>query len=298
MNIVVSGSHGLVGSSLLFYMISKGHQLKSLVRQTPTHPSQIYWNPPEQGPEPHLLEGIDTVVHLAGEGIASGRWTESKKRAIRDSRVLGTRVLAETLASLTKPPKVFVCASAIGYYGDQGTDSLTEQSPIGQGFLAEVCKAWEAATAPMTQKGIRVVHLRFGIILSPKGGALAQMLLPFKMGVGGRLGSGSQYMSWIALDDALGAIAFALDTASVIGPVNVVAPNPVTNAEFTKTLGQVLHRPTVFPMPAFAARLAFGEMADALLLSSTRVQPAALSQAGYHFQYPKLEDALQHLLRN
>ncbi len=237
------------------------------------------------------------MVHLAGESIASGRWTVARKREIRDSRVLGTRLLSEALARMPRPPQVLLCASAIGYYGDCGSDVLKEDSPPGSDFLADVCKAWEAATAPAAQKGIRVVHLRSGIILSPKGGALAKMLFPFRMGAGGIIGSGKQYMSWIALDDTLGVIAFALQTPSLHGPVNVVAPNAVTNAEFTKTLGRVLHRPTIFPMPAFAARLAFGEMADALLLSSARVEPAALLRAGYHFQWRDLESALRHLLK-
>ena len=297
MNILVSGSTGLVGSSLLLYLGSKGHQIKTLVRQKPSHPSQIYWNPLESGPAVEALEGVEAVIHLAGEGIASGRWTEAKKRAIRESRELGTRILSESLARMQKPPKVFVCASAIGYYGDRGADVLTENAAAGTGFLPEVCKAWETATAPAAQKGIRVVNLRFGIILSPNGGALAKMLLPFKMGVGGILGSGVQYMSWIALGDILGIIAFAMTSDFLRGPVNAVAPQPVTNAEYTKTLGRVLKRPTIFPMPAFAARLAFGEMADALLLSSARVEPAALLRSGYRFQWGELEGALRHLLK-
>jgi len=296
MNILVSGSSGLVGSSLLLYMGSKGHSMKSLVRQNPTHPSQILWNPSETGPESAALDGIEAVVHLAGASIASGRWSEARKRAIRDSRTIGTRLLVDSLVRMARPPKVLVCASAIGYYGSRGDEVLREDSAPGDDFLADVCKRWESATAPASQKGIRVVNLRFGIILSPAGGALAKMLLPFKMGLGGIIGSGAEYMSWIALSDILGIIAFALDTESLRGPVNAVAPNAVTNKEFTKTLGKVLHRPTLFPMPAFAARLAFGEMADALLLSSARVEPSALKKAGFHFQWPALEGALQHLL--
>jgi len=241
-------------------------------------------------------EGFDAVIHLAGESIASDRWTEAKKRAIRDSRVIGTRLVSEAIARMKKPPQVLICASAIGYYGDRGDELLKEGSAAGSGFLPDVCKAWEAATVPAVQKGVRVVNLRFGIILSAQGGAFAKMLTPFKMGVGGNLGSGTQYMSWIALDDVVGVIAYALETNSLSGPVNTVCPQAVTNAEFTQTLGRVLRRPTIFPMPAFAARLVFGEMADALLLSSARVVPDVLTQSGYSFQWPDLEGAFRHLL--
>jgi len=235
-------------------------------------------------------------VHLAGDNIASGRWTDAKKASIRDSRVQGTTVLCEALAQLVKPPKVLLCASAIGYYGDRGETIFREESPPGTGFLAEVCQAWEAATAPAVQRGIRVVRLRFGIVLSPTGGPLAKMLTPFRLGLGGVVGAGKQYMSWIALDDVLGVIQHALSTETLQGPVNVVAPQPVTNQEFTTTLGKVLRRPTRLSMPAFAARLIFGEMADALLLASTRVLPARLVASEYTFHYPALEEALQHLL--
>ncbi len=202
MNIMISGSRGLVGSSLLPYLGSKGHSMATLVRHKPTNPSQIFWDPPTSGPLPESLEGKDAVVHLAGESIASGRWTDAKKREIRDSRVIGTRLLSEALARMKRPPHVMVCASAIGYYGDRGSDVVKEDSVPGNDFLADVCMAWEAATAPALQKGVRVVHLRSGVILSPNGGALAKMLFPFRMGVGGIVGSGKQYMSWIALDDA------------------------------------------------------------------------------------------------
>jgi uncharacterized protein (TIGR01777 family) len=296
MKILISGSTGLVGSSLLFYLGSKGHQIKTLVRGEPTHPSQIRWNPTQIGPASAALEGIDAVVHLAGESIASGRWTKSRKSAIRDSRVLGTQRLTESLLRMQVAPKVYLCASAIGYYGDRGAQALNEESAPGNDFLADVCQSWEAATLPATQKGIRVVNLRFGMILSAQGGALAKMLLPFKWGVGGMIGSGAQVMSWIALDDILGIIAFALNGEGLRGPINAVAPKAVTNKEFTKTLGRVLHRPTILPLPAFAARLAFGEMANALLLSSARVEPARLLAAGYPFQWPDLDGALRHLL--
>jgi uncharacterized protein (TIGR01777 family) len=243
-------------------------------------------------------EEPDAVVHLAGENIAAGRWTERQKARIRDSRVKGTRLLCDLLARYSPPPKALVCASAVGYYGDRGDEILKEESAPGSDFLFDVCREWEAATQTAVERGIRVVNLRIGVVLSPLGGALAKMLTPFKLGAGGVIGSGRQYMSWIALDDVVRAFHFALTNQSLLGPVNAVAPNPVTNRDFTRTLGRVLSRPTVFPMPAFAARLAFGEMADALLLASTRVEPARLLAGSFIFRYPDLEGALRHLLRD
>jgi uncharacterized protein (TIGR01777 family) len=271
--------------------------VKTLVRREPNHPSEIRWNPPQSGPTPEQLQGIDAVINLAGESIASGRWNAAKKKAIMESRMLGTKILSDAVSRMPVPPKVMISASAIGYYGDRGMEVLKEDSWPGRGFLPEVCQAWEAATTPVIQKGIRVVQLRFGVILSPKGGALAKMLPPFKMGLGGLMGSGSQYMSWIALDDVLGVISYALFGDAIFGAINTVAPQPVTNAEFTRTLGRVLSRPTLLPMPVFAARLAFGELADALLLCSARVEPAYLIRSKYRFQFPVLEDALRHLLK-
>jgi uncharacterized protein (TIGR01777 family) len=242
------------------------------------------------------LEGLDAVVHLAGENIAARRWNAEQKALIRDSRVQGTKLLCETLAKLQRPPRVLISASAIGYYGDQGDRELTEESPSDSGFLPEVCREWEGATEAAKKAGIRVVQLRFGVILSPGGGALSKMLTPFRLGMGGRIGNGRQWMSWIALDDVVGCIHHALATDSLHEPVNAVAPRPVTNREFTKTLGKVLWRPTLFPMPGFVARLAFGEMANDLLLASTRVLPRALLDSGYRFLYGDLESALRHLL--
>ena len=242
------------------------------------------------------LDGVDGVVHLAGENIAAARWTEAQKQRVRESRVHSTRVLCEGLARLPSPPKVLVSASAIGFYGDRGDEILDEDSPSGDGFLARVAREWEAATEPAAAAGIRVVQLRFGVVLSPKGGALAKMLTPFKMGGGGVIGSGRQYWSWISLDDAAGAIYHALMTDSIHGPVNAVAPDSVTNREFTKTLGRVLSRPSITRVPAFAARIALGEMADELLLSSTRVRPKRLLDSGYEFRHDSLEDALRHML--
>ena len=297
MNVLISGASGLVGSELVTFLTQNGHHIKRLVRKEPKpDANEIKWEPASSEIEQTDLEGLDAVVHLAGENIAGGRWTSQRKALIRDSRVQGTRLLSETLAKLEKPPKVLVSASAIGFYGDRGDEVLDEESNPGSNFLAQVCKEWEAACEAAGKKGIRVVNLRFGVILSASGGALAKMLLPFKMGVGGVVGSGSQYMSWIAIDDAVGAIQHALLTESLHGAVNVVAPTPVTNREFTKTLGRVLKRPTLFTMPAFAARLAFGEMADELLLASTRVESAKLISSNFQFQFPELEDGLRHVL--
>jgi hypothetical protein len=286
-----------VGSALVPFLTTGGHRVSRLVRSTP-RPGQaeIPWHPETGSIPTPALEGIDAVVHLAGENIATGRWTAEKKANIRASRVQGTRRLCEALAPLVHPPRVLVSAAAIGYYSDRGAESLPETSRPGTGFLAEVCQAWEAATAPAVERGIRVVHLRFGIVLSPAGGALAQVLLPFKLGAGGVLGSGRQYMSWMALDDAIGAILHALMTPSVQGPVNVVAPQSLTNREFTAVLGRVLGRPTLLPLPTLAARVAFGEMAEALLLASALVEPRRLLATGYVFRYLDLYGALGHLL--
>ena len=241
---------------------------------------------------PESVSGFDAVVHLAGESIV-GRWTEAKKRRVRESRVQGTRNLAEALAAAPQPPRVFVSASAIGYYGDRGEETLREESSPGSGFLPEVCREWEAAAEPATKAGIRTAQLRFGVVLSASGGALQKMLPPFRMGVGGNIGSGRQWMSWIDIDDVVGAILHVIKNDSLRGPINVVGPNPVRNAEFTKTLASVLSRPAILPMPAFAARLAFGQMADELLLASQRVEPTNLSSTGYIFQNPELRSALE-----
>lgn len=295
MNILVTGASGLIGSALVPFLTTGGHTVTRLVR-TPSSAGAISWDPSAGQLDLRALEGIDAVVHLAGESIAGRRWNAEQKRRILDSRVQGTRLLCERLAGLERPPRVLVSASAIGYYGDRGEETLTEESAPGSGFLTDVCRAWEDATKEARDRGIRVVHARFGIVLSPKGGALAKMLTPFRLGAGGVVGGGRQLMGWVALDDAVGAVHHALTTDTLSGPINVVSPRPVTNREFTKTLGRVLRRPTIVPMPAFAARLAFGEMADALLLASTRVQPDQLSCTGYRFRFPDLEGALCHLL--
>jgi uncharacterized protein (TIGR01777 family) len=296
MNILVTGASGLLGSALVSALTSAGHSVTRLVRSQPQSGEKAArWDPMAGTIDTGAFEGLDAVVHLAGENIAE-RWTAAKKVKIRDSRVKGTQVLSEALSHLASPPTVLVSASAIGYYGDRGEAILTEESPPGSSFLSEVCRAWEAATEPARQQGIRVVPLRFGVVLSATGGALAKMLPPFRLGLGGILGSGRQYMSWIALDDAVGAIQHAIVTDSLQGPTNAAAPQANTNQEFTKTLGKVLGRPTAIPFPAFAARLMFGEMADELLLASARVQPTKLLASGFSFRYPELEGALRHVL--
>jgi uncharacterized protein len=298
MNVLVTGSSGLVGSALVRRLTAVGHQVTRLVRTEPQRGAgEVAWDPMANRIATPALEGLDAVVHLAGENIATGRWTAAKKARIRDSRVKGTRLLCDALAQLVEAPKVLVNASAIGYYGDRGDQVMREESRPGNDFLADVCRDWEAATAPAEERGIRVVKLRFGVILSTDGGALAKMLTPFKLGAGGVMGSGQQYMSWITLDDVVGIIEHAMQTESLCGPVNAVAPHPVQNHAFTKALGHVLRRPTMVPMPSPAVRILFGEMGDALLLSSTRVSSARLEASGYAFRHPDLEGALRSLLR-
>jgi uncharacterized protein len=297
MRVAISGASGLIGSALMPAFTSAGHEVRTMVRPGGTRmPGSIAWDPEAGSLDLAALEGIDAVVHLAGESIAS-RWTDERKRRIRESRVKGTRLVAESVARLATTPSVLVCASAVGVYGPRRAEPLDETTASGTGFLADVCRAWEEAAGPARAAGIRVVHTRFGVILSDQGGALAKMLTPFKLGVAGTVGSGDQYMSWIALDDVVGVIRYALETTELSGPVNTVAPAPVTNREFTKTLGRVLSRPTVLPMPAFAARLVFGEMAQELLLSGQRAVPAGLIAAGFRFRHPELEEALRSILR-
>jgi uncharacterized protein (TIGR01777 family) len=296
MKILIGGSLGLVGTALIKSLEGDGHEIFSLVRYAPRSESEIEWSPDRYSIALARLEGFDAVVNLAGESIAESRWTEDKKRRIRESRVKGTKLLGDALANLTERPKTFICASAIGYYGNRGDEILTETSAPGNDFLSDVCVEWEKATALATEKGIRVVNTRFGVILDRQGGALAKMLPPFRMGVGGRIGSGKQWMSWIALDDVVGALKFALVNETLSGPVNFVVPGSVTNAEFTKTLGKALSRPAIFPIPAFAVRLVFGEMADALLLASQRVEPEQLTKEGYKFQFLRLAEALRNVL--
>jgi len=296
MKVLVTGSSGLIGSALVDFLRASGHEVIRLVRSRPSPgEGKLFWDPETTTLDPTPLEGLDAVVNLAGESIV-GRWTERKKTRILDSRVRSTSLLSGVIAQLTKPPRVLVSASASGYYGDRGDRPLREEDSSGSMFLSEVCRQWEAATEPAARVGVRVVLLRFGVVLSAAGGALARMLTPFKMGLGGRIGNGRQYWSWIAMDDVLGVVLHVLNTEVLRGPVNVGAPNPVTNLEFTKTLGRVLSRPTIFPMPAFAARLVFGEMAQELLLVSARMEPARLLATSFKFRNPDLEAALRRLL--
>lgn len=281
MRVMISGSSGLIGSALKQSLEADGHEVIGL---------------PRTFRQPLDFTGVDAVVHLAGESIAQGRWTAAKKRRIEDSRVQGTQQLAKQLADSETKPYVFICASAIGFYGDRGDEVLDESSAAGTDFLSKVCKKWEAAAQPASAAGIRTVWIRTGIVLSANGGALKQMLLPFKMGGGGMLGNGQQYMSWISLTDEIRIIRFAIDNPVLGGVVNLTAPKPVTNREFTKTLGRVLHRPTVLPLPAFAVRLIFGEMGSALLLGSTRALPKKLMDADFEFCHPDLQSALEDIL--
>lgn len=295
--VLVTGSSGLVGSALVPQLQLAGHDVFRLVRRPVQSPNEIFWNPDTGEIDRAALEGFEAVVHLAGYGIAERRWNDEVKALIRNSRVKSTQLLSSTLASLSVKPRVLVSASAVGYYGSRGQEELTEESPPGNDFLAQVCQEWEAATQPAAQAGIRVVCCRLGVVLSDRGGALAKMRLPFLLCLGGRIGRGDQYWSWIHIGDVVRALLFVLEHDTLNGPVNFTSSQPVTNAEFTRTLGRVLSRPTIFPMPAFAARLVFGEMADALFLSSARVLPKKLLEQGFTFQYPDLESALRHLLQ-
>jgi uncharacterized protein (TIGR01777 family) len=297
LRIVVTGATGLVGDALVPVLVAAGHRVDRVSRRPPAAgTTDIQWDPARGRLDPRALEGADAVVHLAGESIAARRWTAAVKERIRRSRVDGTTLLAETVGRLARRPRVLVAASAVGYYGDRGEEPLTEDSPPGTGFLPEVCRAWEAAADPARAAGIRVVHLRLGVVLAGQGGALPRMLLPFRLGAGGIVGSGRQYWSWIALADLIRVIELALGVDSLAGPVNAVAPAPVTNREFTRTLGRVLGRPTLLPLPALAARLLFGEMGQALLLDSARALPRRLERAGFRFRHPDLEGALRAAL--
>jgi uncharacterized protein (TIGR01777 family) len=298
MKILVAGSSGLVGSRLIPVLRTSGHNVVRLVRDRARLDGDSAFLDPGAGRvDPAALRDCDAAINLAGQSIAAGRWSEKRKQAIRDSRIQTTRTIAQALAGTEPRPRVLINASAIGFYGSRGDALLDESSNSGSGdFLSGVCRDWEAATEPAARAGVRVVLARFGVILSRDGGALAKMLLPFKLGLGGRIGRGDQYMSWIAIDDVVGAILHGLNTDVLVGPTNVVAPQPVTNLEFTKTLGRVLGRPTVFPMPAFVARAAFGQMGEELLLGSQRVAPARLLSSGYVFKFPELETALRHVL--
>lgn len=294
-DVAITGATGLVGTALVKDLETSGQRPLRLVRgRSRASNDETAWDPAHGFAEPDRVNGLQAVVHLAGESIASGRWTEAKKRRIRDSRVVGTTTLCRALTALPGPPRVLVCASAIGFYGDRGDEILDESSSPGTGFLPDVCREWEAATEIAAGAGIRVVNARLGVVLSRRGGALKSMLLPFQLGAGGRVGSGRQYWSWIDLDDVVAAIRHSIESDGVYGPVNLVSPHPATNAEFTKVFGKVLRRPTIFPMPAFAARLALGQMANDLLLASARVIPRKLQETGFEFRFTDLAAALRH----
>jgi uncharacterized protein (TIGR01777 family) len=297
LHIAVTGASGLIGSSLCRRLEAEGQRVSRVVRHQ-AGPGEIFWEPAAGSLDPRSLEGLDAVIHLAGENVGA-RWTAARKARIRSSRVAGTRLLAETLAGLQRPPKVLISASAIGIYGNRADEVLTEQSPPGnrdRDFLVSVTEEWERAADPARAEGIRVAHPRFGIVLSPAGGALRKLLLPFRLGLGGRLGSGSQWMSWISIDDVVEALLHMLANDRLEGPVNVTAPEPLTNAEFSRTLARVLSRPAVFPVPAAALRLLLGEMAGGTVLPSARVLPQRLLQSGFSFARPDLQSALRHLL--
>lgn len=295
MKVLIAGASGLVGSALIPALEAEGAEVTRLVR-TSAGAGEVEWHPNNDQIDATKLEGFDAIINFAGENIAGGRWTDDVKRKIHDSRVNGTHLLSEAIAGLKQQPKVFLCASATGIYGDRGDETLDEQSDSGGGFLAGVCREWEQATEPAAAAGVRTVNLRFGPILAREGGMLSKLLTPFKMGMGGKVGSGKQFISWVAIDDVVGAIKLALKDESIRGPLNIVSPHPVTNEEFTKTLGHVLSRPTALSVPAFAARLAFGEMADEMLLTSQRVIPKRLNDAGFEFEYPELEGAFRKYL--
>jgi len=298
LTVAVTGASGLVGTELSALLTSLGHRVLPITRKSAGDPGNaILWDPERGVANPQELESVDAIVHLAGENIAAGRWTAALKERIRRSRVEGTRTLVRSLSGLQNGPKTFVCASAIGFYGDRGEEILSESSAAGSGFLADVCRAWESEALAATQLGLRVVCVRTGVVLSPKGGALAKLLLPFKLGLGGVIGSGKQYWSWIGLNDLIKAFVFCIECENLHGPVNAVSPQALTNYDFTKTVGKVLHRPTIFPMPAFVARIALGEMADELLLSSTHVIPQKLQAHGFKFAQPDLTSCLEHELK-
>lgn len=300
--VLISGASGLIGSALVSSLEARRDKVVRLVRRLPETENEIQWDPMREIP-PETVSGFDAMIHFSGENVA-GRWTAHKKLRIRDSRVLTTRNLSQALARAERPPLIFLCASAIGYYGDRGDEALTEQSPPGVGFLPEVCREWEAATQPAANAGMRVANLRFGIVLSRHGGALKQMLLPFRLGLGGRIGAGRQWWSWIHIDDAVGAVLHLLHRETIVestaplvsGPINLVSSNPVSSAEFARVLASTLKRPSFFAIPASAVKLAFGEFAEEGLLASTRVMPEKLIAGGFEFRFPKLESALADLV--
>lgn len=293
MKVAIAGATGFIGTRLSSFLKSKGHEVVRIVRKN-AEVDDILWNPAVHEIDTQKLEGIDVIINLAGENIAGGRWSRRRKENILKSRVDATETLSKAVQRLSRPPQLFINTSAIGIYGNRGDEVLTESSPSGTGFLAEVCQQWEKAITYIPQT--RVVILRFGAVLSAEGGMLEKMLIPFKMGLGGVIGTGEQYISWIDIDDLLAVFEYVINHNHLSGPYNAVSPAPVTNYDYTKALGKTLHRPTFFAMPAFVARLAFGEMADEMILSSQKALPAKLVSEGFVFKYPKIEESLEHLL--
>jgi uncharacterized protein (TIGR01777 family) len=296
MDVAIAGSSGLIGTALVATLRARGHRVRRLLRGGTVGPDDVSWDPARGELDPDKLSGVDAAVNLAGENLAAGRWSAARKQRFRQSRIGTTRLLAGTLARLEPRPRVLVNASAIGWYGDRGDETLNEDSPGGSGFLAELCRDWEAAADPAADAGIRTVLLRIGVVMSAEGGALAKMLPSFRLGLGARLGDGRQFMSWIGRDDLVRAIVFALEHDGLAGPVNGVAPNPVRNAELTRTLGRVLRRPAFLVAPAFVLRLALGQMARETLLAGARILPSRLADAGFRCEHPELEGALRHEL--
>ena len=297
MDVLVTGSHGFIASALVPRLRAHGHRVVRLVRGAPEGSDDVRWDPDAGTIDAARIEGVDAVVHLAGAGIGDKKWTPARKALILESRTRATGLLARTLAELGRPPRVMLSGSAVGYYGNRGSEELTEESSPGHDFPAQVCQAWEAATAPAADAGIRVVHLRTGIVLAAHGGTLQRMLLPFRLGLGGRIGSGEQYLSWITLDDHVAAVLDLLDAEGVTGGVNLTAPHPATNAEFTRALGAALRRPTVLPTPLLPLKIVYGgELVEHLLVNGQRVIPRVLQQRGHHFEHPELADALRAVL--
>jgi uncharacterized protein (TIGR01777 family) len=294
--IAVTGASGLIGRALVRSLAAREYRVISLVRRPPRTPDEVAWDPAAARLDPAELRGIDGLVHLAGENLAGGLWTAARRRRILESRQTGTSLLASAVAALAEPPRVMISMSAVGYYGHQGDRPLTETAPNGDGFLAEVCRVWEASAEPARAAGIRVVHPRTGVVLHPEGGMLNRLLLPFRLGLGARLGNGRQFVSWITRDDAVAVIRFLLERADVAGAVNVTSPEPVTNREFTETLARVLHRPAGLAIPAPVLTLLLGDLAREALLSSTRALPARLEDLGFRFSHPALEPALRQVL--
>lgn len=298
MKIMLAGCSGLIGTELGAFLTQTGHGVHKLVRdRASARAGGVFWKPSEGRLEAGDLEGVDAVVCLSGESIAARRWTAERKRLLRESRIQPVALLSSTMAAMENPPETFICASAVGYYGAHcGSEILTEESPQGEDFLGSLCADWEAAARPAVEKGIRVVHLRFGLVLSRRGGVLGKMLMPFRLGLGGAIGDGRQYMSWLSVDDAVSILDFALQTDQVEGPVNAMSPNPVTNGEFTRTLARVLRRPALVPIPKSLVGFALGEMGEMLLLGSQLAMPRRLEAAGYEFRHGELESALRHVL--